>query len=142
MNDSITREKTFEHSIDKVWKAITNAEELSTWFVNADFKPEIGYNYKFKALGEEECPLITGEVKKATPYTLVYTWEVENTNVQTLVSWELEEVNGQTKLTLVHSGISQYPGDTAVKMFNSFKGGWENCMKGLEQFLVGELNEA
>lgn len=136
MKDTIEKEKVFDHSIDKVWKAISNAEELSVWFVQADFKPEVGYKYTFKALGEEDCQPITGEVKSATPYTLSYTWVVENTQVETMVTWILENINGKTKLIIRHSGISNYEGNTAVGMFNNFDGGWNNCVSELDKFLL------
>ncbi|MEM6829684.1 MAG: SRPBCC domain-containing protein [Bacteroidota bacterium] len=142
MKDAITKEKMYPHPIEKVWKAISEAAELSAWFVQADFKAEVGYHYTFKALGEEVCPSITGEVKEATPYTLIYTWVAGDTEVETLVKWVLEEVDGKTKLKLEHSGISAYDGDTAVKMFESFNGGWDNCIAELNNYLMHELHEA
>ncbi len=140
MKDSITKEKVFSHSIDKVWKAISVAEEISSWFVKADFKPEVGYKYEFRALGDEVCPLISGVVKEATPYTLIYTWEVENTNVETLVKWELEKEGEHTKLRIEHTGISNYPEDSAIKMFESFNEGWNNCVTELGKFLEKEFH--
>lgn len=134
MKDKITKEHIFNHSIDKVWNAITNAEEISTWFLKADFKPEVGYNYIFESKNGE-CEPIRGIVKSANPYTLVYTWIVDKTNTETTVKWTLETIDGRTKLNLEHSGISDYPGDTAVKMFGSFNGGWDNCIKGLIEYL-------
>ncbi len=135
MNDVITKEHIFKHSIDKVWNAISKAEEISTWFINADFKAEPGYKYTFTAPEEQNCTQITGVVKKANPYTLIYTWIVGDTNTETIVKWELEKLEEGTKLYLEHSGISNYPGDTAVKMFNSFNGGWDNCVSELKNYL-------
>lgn len=142
MKDLISKEKMFDHSIDKVWKAISEADEISAWFLKADFKPEVGFKYTFTAPEEQNCVPISGEVKEADPYTLVYTWKVENTDVETLVKWVLEAVGDQTKLTLEHSGISNYSGETAVKMFNSFNGGWDNCVSGLDKYLEKALHEA
>ena len=138
MKDIIVKEHIFDHSIDQVWNAITKEEEISTWFIKADFKPEKGYRYTFEASGEEGCSQITGEIKEADPYTLIYTWMVQNTDVVTTVRWHLEPLEGKTKLYLEHSGISKYKGDTAVQMFNSFNGGWDNCVVELAKF----LNEA
>ena len=45
MKDVITKERVFNHSIDTVWNAISKAEEISTWFIKADFKAEKGYEY-------------------------------------------------------------------------------------------------
>jgi len=135
MKDVILKEHVFNHTIDRVWKAITKEEEISTWFIKADFKAEKGYKYTFEAGEDKGCLNITGEVKEADPYTLIYTWEVENTNVVTTVKWVLEPINDKTKLYLEHSGISHYQGETAVTMFNSFDGGWDNCVNELLKFL-------
>ena len=134
MNDVITKEKVFNHPIDKVWGAITDAKEISTWFLEADFKAEKGYRYVFNSSGEN-CSSIKGEVKYAYPSTLVYTWIVTENPVETTVKWVLEEIEGGTKLYLEHSGISNYEGETAIEMFSNFNGGWDNCISGLKDYL-------
>lgn len=140
MKDVITREEIIQHPIDKVWSAISKAEEISAWFIKADFKAQVGMPYTFTASEEQGCMTITGEVKEANPYTLVYTWIVENTNVETTVKWVLEEQGGSTKLYLEHSGISNYPGESAVKMFESFSGGWEQCVGLLQTYLKEQVH--
>ena len=134
MQDQILKEHVFPHSIDKVWAAITRAEEISTWFIDADFKAEKGYSYTFNAKGEN-CSAIYGEVQEATPYRLSYTWNVKDNPGITTVSWELATISEGTKLVLVHSGISNYAGETAIDMFNSFNGGWSNCLDLLTDYL-------
>lgn len=140
MNDLITKEHIFKQPINKVWDAISKGEELSAWFIKADFKAEPGYAYTFTASEEENCTEITGVVKEASPYTLVYTWVVAETTTETTVKWTLEKMENGTKLYLEHSGIAGYPGDTAVKMFNSFSKGWENCISELSQYLMQEVH--
>jgi len=139
MKDVISKEQILNHSIDKVWNAISKQEELSSWFINADFKAEEGYHYSFKSKGED-CTEINGVVKKANPYTLIYTWVVQDTETETTVKWFLEEINGQTKLLLEHSGISNYPGETAVTMFGHFGKGWDNCFNLLTEYLSKEVH--
>jgi len=135
MNDKIVKTHQFQSPIGKVWDAISLAEEISAWFIKADFKAETGYQYTFT----HEQTVIKGEVLKANPvYELVYTWVVSGTDVETVVSWKLEEKDEGTFLTLEHSGISNYPGETAVVMFNNFKGGWNSCVENLEKYLSGK----
>lgn len=134
MKDTIIREEIINHSIDKVWQAITDSEEISKWFLKAEFKAEVGSDYTFTSPGEN-CTKITGVIKEAAPYTLVYTWIVEDTNVETTVKWVLEDLGETTKLYLEHSGISNFLAETAVQMFESFNGGWKNCIKGLQAYL-------
>ncbi|WP_299555083.1 SRPBCC domain-containing protein [Seonamhaeicola sp.] len=141
MNDVINKEHVFNHAIDTVWRAITNADEISTWFIKADFKAEKGYKYTFTSEPNEKgCTVISGEVKNANPYTLIYTWIVADTKVETTVKWELESIAEGTKLYLEHSGISNYEGETAVKMFESFSGGWANCINLLTDYLKELVN--
>lgn len=141
MKDSIIKEKIFSHPIDKVWDAISKAEEISTWFIQADFKAEKGYQYTFHSEPNEKgCTTISGTVKEANPYVLVYTWIVANTEVETIVIWKLESVPEGTKLHLEHSGISNYAGDTAIEMFESFNGGWEGCINQLTDYLKKVVN--
>lgn len=140
MKDVLIKEQLFDHSIDRVWNAISRAEEISAWFINADFKAEPGYKYTFTADEEHGCTQITGEVKEADPYTLVYTWIVQDTDTETTVKWMLEEDGGKTKLYLEHSGISNYPGNNAVTMFGHFNAGWDNCVKELSQYLTKEIH--
>ncbi|MBC8753169.1 SRPBCC domain-containing protein [Kordia sp. YSTF-M3] len=135
MKDLITKEKVFNHPIDVIWNAITKAEELSTWFIKTNFKAETGFQYTFFPTEEKGCEAITGTIKSADPYTLVYTWEVADTNVETTVSWTLETVPEGTKLHLEHSGIANYKGETAIAMFESFNGGWDNCLTKLLAYL-------
>ena len=141
MKDVIKKEQLFNHPIDAIWNAITKSEEISTWFIKADFKAEKGYQYTFTAEPNEKgCTVISGEIKNANPYILIYTWIVGDTSVETTVKWELEAVNGGTKLYLEHSGISNYAGDTAVAMFESFNGGWDNCINELSAYLKELVN--
>lgn len=134
MKDTIVKQATFNQSIDTVWNAISKGDEISKWFLSADFKAEKGYQYTFKS-PKNDCEPIVGEVKEASPYTLAYTWIVQGTEVETLVRWTLTPTNSGTHLLLEHSGIENYADATALEMFESFNGGWDNCLNGLENFL-------
>lgn len=137
MKDVITKEHEFKHPIADVWKAISEAEEISSWFIQADFRAEVGYKYTFT----HESTKITGEVLQADPvHNLVYTWIVGDTGVVTTVSWKLKETSNGTQLLLEHSGISNYPGETAVTMFNNFDGGWSSCVTNLEKYLKTNIH--
>ncbi|MBL4624266.1 MAG: SRPBCC domain-containing protein [Flavobacteriales bacterium] len=135
MKDTITKEEIINHPVDKVWNAISKAEEISTWFIQANFEAKVGMPYTFTASEEQGCITITGEVKEAKPYTLVYTWIVQDTNIETTVKWVLEADGNTTKLYLEHSGISNFTGESAIKMFESFNEGWVDCLNKLQSYL-------
>jgi uncharacterized protein YndB with AHSA1/START domain len=137
MNDKISKEQFFSHPMNRVWEAISQSKEISTWFLKADFEAREGYEYTFKSEDGANCTTINGKVLTANPINeLVYTWLVEGTEVITTVSWKLEEKDGGTLLKLEHWGISNFPGESAVAMFNNFEGGWVNCLEGLENHLT------
>ncbi|WP_020533631.1 SRPBCC family protein [Flexithrix dorotheae] len=132
MRDIIIKKYQFAHPIQKVWEAISVGEEISSWFIEANFEAVVGFKYTFT----HENTRIIGEVLAVNPvYWLKYTWEVEGTHVITTVSWKLEENVEGTLLTLEHTGMSKYTGETAVMMFNNFEEGWETCIDHLEKYL-------
>lgn len=130
-SDTIKLSHFYEHPPEKVWDALSDEKAISKWFIQADFKPLVGYSYTFT----HETTVITGEVLVVNrPECLSYTWVVGGTGVPTVVTWDLERKEGGTELTITHSGIEKY-GDSAVKMFTSFKQGWGQCIAGLETYL-------
>lgn len=131
--DVLTKERSYPHPIAVVWRALTLAEELSAWFVQADFKAEVGYRYTFTR-GETK---VLGEVIEVdAPHRLSYTWTVGDPNIVTTVRWRLKEQGASTLVSLEHSGISGYPSaDLAATMFGHFEHGWEDCFAQLQRHL-------
>ncbi|MEQ8520491.1 MAG: SRPBCC domain-containing protein [Cytophagales bacterium] len=134
MKDQIVKEKLFNHSIDKVWKAITEAEQISKWFIHADFKAEAGYQYTLTATEEHGSTKVKGRVLEANPYTLKYTWGSGESAIETIVTWTLKQEGSQTKLILVHSGISKH-GEAAEEVMGHFDMGWDACLSVLPNYL-------
>jgi uncharacterized protein YndB with AHSA1/START domain len=146
MQDKITKEKFYPHKIEDVWRAISSAEEISAWFLKADFKAEPGYNYTLthetiKEDGDCTTMVVRGTILKAEPvHHLVYTWIVDDVT-ETTVSWTLQEKEGGTLIILEHHGISHYPSkELATNMFNSFSGGWERCLNDLEKHMKSQIH--
>jgi uncharacterized protein YndB with AHSA1/START domain len=121
--------RTYKHPIGAVWSAISDAAEISTWFIKADFRAEVGYEYTFT----HESTTITGTVLESKPpRILVYTWVLGG--VATTVRWTLHETADGTLLTLVHDGIEAY-GESAATWFSNFEHGWKTCADELEKYL-------
>jgi uncharacterized protein YndB with AHSA1/START domain len=128
----IDLERTYAHPIDAVWSAISEASEISKWFIDADFKPEVGYSYTFT----HEDTQIVGEVLAVDPPTeLVYTWCVKGTGIVTTVRWALTSTGAGTEVKLEHTGFDEY-GESAIGLFTSFQKGWASCADELEKHLA------
>jgi len=136
VSDTITKTKWFNQPIDKVWKAITENDQVSQWLVPTNFKAEVGFQYALQD-PKNECNVVTGKVLKASPYELVYSWINEEVkNVETTVSWTLEEEKGGTLLKMTHSGIAQYQEEDRAKMIDSYTAGWNRCFDNLTSLLA------
>ncbi|NNF03183.1 MAG: hypothetical protein HKN17_01850 [Rhodothermales bacterium] len=130
-NDSIELEQHYPHSIDDVWLAISEADRISTWFIQADFAAKVGYAYTFT----HESTTVTGKVLEVEPpRRLVYTWIVGDTGVETIVSWTLTASNDGTLLRIEHTGFERYA-DTAPVMIKSSTGGWTAVATELMKYL-------
>ncbi|MEQ9186357.1 MAG: SRPBCC domain-containing protein [Cryomorphaceae bacterium] len=131
--DKVTRQRAYSAPIEQVWLAISTGEQISAWFIQADFEARVGYRYTFT----HEDTKIIGEVLEVKPmHHLVYTWEIEGTGIPTTVKWTLEETAKVTVVTVEHSGIEAYPTDEKViAMFEDYSGGWANCFNQLEKYL-------
>jgi uncharacterized protein YndB with AHSA1/START domain len=86
-------ERRFAHSQAKVWRAITETDQLRGWFVEIldydrsrlDFTDAAKLTYVPKA--EHQLPTGHGQVTRIDPpYLLEYTWDAET------LRWELETV--------------------------------------------------
>ena len=135
MQHTITKEQFYKAPIRKVWEAITDEQQISAWFIKADFKAEVGYEYTFT----HEQTMVTGEVTEVEPlHRLVYTWIVGETTAVTTVQWLLAEEDGGTLVTIIHSGFENYPDDTVSSMFTSSQKGWDVVLNELEDYLKTE----
>ena len=116
MVDSIEREMTLNASIERVWQALTNADELAAWFPNngASFEPIEGFIGWFE-WDIEECTgryAVKVESVKAPGY-IAWRWAreadvpIENA-YSTLVEWTLTKLDdGKTKVHMLESGFDR-----------------------------------
>lgn len=124
----------FSSSINNVWNALTESDLLAQWTWANDFKPVIGYSFKFRGEPNEWWNgTIKGEVLEVEePYKLAYTWEVGSE--AHVVTWTLRKLTDES--TLVHleqAGITDNP-----EVLEGFKSGQLELTSKLKK-LVNEL---
>lgn len=138
----VRKEVVIETSPDKVFKALTDENELSKWFPdNAVFEPRQGGKIRFTFHpSEKEHPdevNVDGKVVEIIPdKKLVYTWEPHPKNdfPPTTVTWTLEEIEPQkTKVTLVHVGFASKDKETE---FHKTDAGWSHFLPRLAKHAV------
>jgi uncharacterized protein YndB with AHSA1/START domain len=119
-------EKTYNAPVDKVWQAITDKDKMKQWyFTLEDFKPEVGFEFRFTGGSEEMQYLHICRITEVIPQKkLKHTWQYDGYPGESFVTFELFDKGGnQTKLKLTHAGLETFP---AMKDFarESFAQGW------------------
>ncbi|MDB5170311.1 MAG: Aha1 domain superfamily [Candidatus Saccharibacteria bacterium] len=143
MQDTIVREITVKAAKERVYKAITDPEQIIAWFPDAiEGTLEAGQRPIFTFTKENHKTQIYVEAANPFEY-FAYRWVPGGTGIigdvltvpNTLVEFHIEELGEETKITLKESGFSSLPSEVAEKSFNQNSGGWGYMMGRLEKAL-------
>ncbi|HVU07409.1 MAG TPA: SRPBCC domain-containing protein [Verrucomicrobiae bacterium] len=130
-------ERAFDAPVEKVWSAITNAEEMRRWYFNLkEFKPQVGFEFAFVVEHEGNTWDHRCTVTEVIPQKkIAYTWRYEGHPGNSLVTFELVPDGNQTKLKLKHEGLETFPKLPAFARKN-FEMGWTQLIgMELKQFI-------
>ncbi len=120
--------ESFPYPIELVWRAITDPEALSRWFMKTDFEPVVGKKFQFRAepmrgwRGYVDCEVL--EVEE--PHRLRFSWQGMPEHNVTTVTYELEQRGDSTVIRAVHEGFDRSHGFLSGWMLRGIlKGGWK-----------------
>lgn len=143
-NDPFVIERTYNTPMEKVWKAITDKNEMKQWYFDlADFKPEVGFEFNFNG-GEEgkKQYLHLCKITEVVPNKkLTYSWRYDGYKGISYVTFELfsegnDSNNSKTRLKLTHAGLETFPADNPDFAKINFVQGWtEITGTSLKQYL-------
>jgi uncharacterized protein YndB with AHSA1/START domain len=133
-------ERTFNAAIAKVWKALTDINQMQQWYFPqlADFKPEEGFETQFNVHHEGRDYLHIWKVKEVIPMRKISVeWNYAGYPGNSVVSFELFEQGSKTKLILTHEGIKTFMPEKYPELSKqNFTEGWTQFMdRGLKDFL-------
>jgi uncharacterized protein YndB with AHSA1/START domain len=125
-------ERRLRHPVDRVWRALTEPDELRGWLAEADLDPRAGGEVELRWLNTDE------EGSRAVARGTVARWEpprvVElDTDIHGRLRWELEpDGDGATRLTFTveHATL---PDEYVTKV----RAGWHIHLEHLEAALNG-----
>ncbi|MFF3964372.1 SRPBCC family protein [Streptomyces griseorubiginosus] len=121
--------RTYDHPADRVWRFVTDAEELAHWFPSrAEIELRPGGTIRFS--GDPNMPDSTGRVLAVDePRHLSFEWGGDE------LHFDLEEFDGErTRFTLTNVLVAA---DTAARN----GAGWEVCLAALDAHARGEHPE-
>lgn len=118
-------ERVFNAPVEKVWKAITDKEQMKQWYFNvSSFEPEAGHEFRFEGVAEDRTYMhlctVTEAVKEKK---LTYNWRYDGYEGNSSVTFELFAEGNTTRLRLTHAGLETFPSLPDFKREN-FMAGW------------------
>ena len=138
-NDPIVIEKVYNASIDRVWKAITDRDQMKQWYFDIPaFEPEVGFEFSFEG-GDpnDKCYTHLCKITEVIPNRkLSYTWRYDGYEGISIVSFELFAEGDKTRLRLTHDGLETFPASNPSFAKSNFVMGWTELIgKMLKEFV-------
>ena len=117
-------EREMPHSLEKVWRALTQGPLIEEWLMKNDLKPVVGHRFDLRAdWGVVDCQVLAVEPNKA----LSYAWEA--LGLKSVVTWTLTPTSTGTHLRMEQSGFRP----DQEQAYQGAKYGWQKFFASLEQ---------
>jgi len=126
-SDPITVEQIYDASIDTVWKAITEPDQMRQWYFPyiPDFKAKVGFETKFLVQNEGRNFTHIWKVTKVIPQKLIgYSWNFDEYSGEGYSTFELTSKEDKTILYLKSEVIREFPDDIPEFKRESGEAGW------------------
>jgi len=130
-------EHTFKTTMQKVWSAITDLDEMRQWYFDQleDFRPEVGFKTQFVVQVEGRIFTHLWEVTQVKPLQkITYNWKFLEYPGSGDVTFELLPEQDYVMVRLVNNVIEDFPDNIP-----EFKR--ESCVQGWEYFIGQTLKE-
>jgi len=130
LTSSVIVERVFNASVEKVWAAITEKEQMDHWYFKLkEFKAEIGFEFQFEGGKDDRIYLHLCKVVDVVPHKkLKYSWRYDGFEGNSFVTIELTAQGGKTKLKLSHEGLETFPSTVADFDRKNFAEGWNHIV--------------
>jgi uncharacterized protein YndB with AHSA1/START domain len=132
VNLGLVLEAEYAHPVEKVWSALTTAEDIAAWLMPNDFEPSVGKNFTLHGTpmagwrGWANCEVL----ELPPPHRMVWSWVAADDGLKTKVTFELTRLHTGTRLTLRHEG------ETDATIAKLLSGGWPARLDGLTVLLA------
>ena len=135
--EAVVIERTFNAPVARVWKALTDADEMRVWYFDLkEFKPKVGFEFEFTVEHEGARYHHLCKITEVIPQKkIAYTWRYAGEEGDSLVTFELFADGDKTRLKLTHEGLETFPKLPAYARTNFEKGWTEIIGSSLKQFV-------
>lgn len=139
--EPVIKEVLLNAPASKVWEAITDKKEMKQWYFDlVEFKPEVGFEFEFKAGDEKKQWLHRCKITEAVAEKkLTYSWEYPGYAGISFVTFELFPEGNKTRLKLTHTGLETFPSDVVPELKReNFEQGWNEIIgSSLKKYVEG-----
>ncbi len=139
-NKPIVVERTYNTPIEKVWKAITDKDDMKQWYFDLpEFKPEVGFKFQFSGGKDENHQYL--HLCKITEVVagkkLTYSWRYDGYQGTSFVTFELFKEGSKTKVRLTHEGLESFRANNNPDLDEkNFVEGWNDIIgRSLKEFV-------
>ena len=128
--EPVVMERTFNATVARVWKAITDKDQMKEWYFDLpEFKPQVGCKFQFSAGKDEKKYLHLCQVTEVIPgKKLTYSWRYDTYEGNSFVTFELFAEGNKTKLKLTHEGLETFPKSNPDLAKENFVEGWTSII--------------
>lgn len=153
-SDRIEKQVLLDAPPSRVWRALTDVRQFSTWFgtaFTAPFAPGAAVDGTLTLRNPPREVTLTIWIEEMQPERFFsFRWHpyaieegVDLTaEPTTLVTFTLEEVEGGTQLTIVESGFDAIPDSRRARAFTMDTKGWTAQAENLRKFLAAPAEDA
>ncbi|MBA4139697.1 MAG: SRPBCC domain-containing protein [Segetibacter sp.] len=142
-NQPIVLERVFNAPASKVWKALTDKDEMKKWYFDlAEFKAEEGFKFQFSGGPDPETQYLhLCEVTEVIPEKkLTYSWRYDGYSGNSFVTFELLSQENKTLLRLTHKGLDTFPKENMDFAKGNFIEGWNHIIHtSLKEYLEPDV---
>lgn len=142
-NEPFVIERVLNAPVERVWKAITNADDMKQWYFDIPgFKPEVGFEFTFIGKNKDRTFVHLCTVTEVVPnQKLTHSWRYEGYDGNSFVTFELIPEGEQTRLKLIHEGLETFPPIADFAKTN-FEAGWTYIIgTSIKNYLEKETNK-
>jgi uncharacterized protein YndB with AHSA1/START domain len=138
--EAVVIERTFNAPAWRVWKALTDGEEMKRWYFDLkEFKPEVGFEFAFIVEHEGMKYHHLCKITEVIPQKkLSYTWRYKGHEGDSLVTFELFATGDKTRLKLTHDGLETFPKTPSFARENFMQGWTQIIGSALKEFLESD----
>lgn len=122
----------FDAPAERVWKAITEIEQMKHWFMGElqSFKAEVGFETKFTVhYNGKDYPHLWKVIEVVPGRKVAVEWKFGGYSGVSVATMEVLPEGAKTRLRLAHEGVDSHPQDNPDFARGTFQEGWNDLIE-------------